>query len=127
MGKYVITHHAKAAPFNGSELPQADYSYLRSAFFLRKHTSDSGLTLVCFGSSPRTRTALERFIRSESHHIPSSEPFALFDIIMQGVFEDVDQNVWNLADVFGPLEHVSQSLIHCPSGRRNPILQQARE
>ncbi|KAK3936411.1 hypothetical protein QBC46DRAFT_419304 [Diplogelasinospora grovesii] len=94
-------------PARAIPLPQADYSYLRSGFFLR--VSPKGdITLVCFGT---TEGVWNRF--NELFRLPDrswvddvkAEPHILFDIILDGLFMDVDQNVWNVNKTFGPLEH----------------------
>jgi hypothetical protein len=118
-----IVHHDAAAPklqHMGSQstgqtlvaqddpLPQADYSYLRSGFFLR-HSSSGATTLVCFGASINVFKTIQRFTSNGPFEMVSLEPMALFDLVLEGIFFDVDKNIWNMAAVFGPLEHVSSS------------------
>ncbi|ORY61637.1 uncharacterized protein BCR38DRAFT_487381 [Pseudomassariella vexata] len=90
---------------NGAPLPQADFSYIRSGFFLRRSAPNADTTLICFGAREQVEKALERFIASYAWEMASLEPLALFDVILMGLFHEVDQNIWNMADVFGPLEH----------------------
>ncbi|RYP82713.1 hypothetical protein DL770_005525 [Monosporascus sp. CRB-9-2] len=90
-------------------LPQADYSYLRSGFFLRT-TADAGTTLACFGASPRVRARLQGFIAHSSRNDAIAEPYLLLDLIIDGLFQDVDDNVWNMGTVFGALEHLTLTL-----------------
>lgn len=94
-------------PGRHTPLPQADYSYVRSGFFLRT-ASGGGTTLTCFGASPHVESRLRRFIaRSASHNNAITEPYVLLDIVLDGLFHDVDDNVWKMNDVFGTFEHVS--------------------
>ena len=87
-------------------LPQADYSYIRSGFFLR--TTTSGTTLTCFGATPHVRRRLHLLTsRTASRRDVVSEPYVLLDIILDGLFHDVDDNVWSMNTVFGAFEHVS--------------------
>jgi hypothetical protein len=91
---------------NGEPLPQADYSYLRSGFFLRT-TPAGNVTLCCFGATENVRRILYSFMESSAWSKISTEPYAFFDLIMAGLFIDVDQNVWNINIIFGAFEHVS--------------------
>jgi len=118
-----ITYHRDADPamrgrVNGSQsrrpsstelkpLPQADYSYLRSGFFLR--TTPAGhTTLACFGATPKVKSRIDQFIESEAWTDVAREPYILFDIVLEGLFLEMDQNVWNMSTLFGALEHVSR-------------------
>ncbi|RYP11974.1 hypothetical protein DL767_011543 [Monosporascus sp. MG133] len=99
---------ARASP-NHNPLPQADYSYLRSGFFLRT-TADAGTTLACFGASPQVRARLQGFIAHSSRNDAIAEPYLLLDLIIDGLFKDVDDNVLNMGTVFGALEHLTLTL-----------------
>ena len=107
-----VTYHAGADvsarrnPTRQAPLPQADYSYIRSGFFMR--TTAAGTTLTCFGATPNVRGLLHGFSgRTASYHDAISEPYVLLDIVLEGLFHDVDDNVWNMNTVFGAFEHVS--------------------
>ncbi|RYP60750.1 hypothetical protein DL771_010402 [Monosporascus sp. 5C6A] len=104
-----VAYHRRANPLardspNHIRLPQADYSYLRSGFFLRT-TADAGTTLACFGASPRVEARLREFRAHSSRDDAIAEPYLLLDLIIDGLFQDVDDNVWNMHTVFGALEH----------------------
>lgn len=88
------------------EFSHANYDFSTAGFFLRKHATRDDVTLVCFGASPQTVEALTSFINSNSHPVASAEPYAFFDVVIHSLFKNVDQNVWNVADVFTPLETV---------------------
>lgn len=93
-------------------LPQADYSYTRSAFFLRTSTAGT-VTLCCFGATNHVRERFERFVQTESWKEVLEQPLVLFDLVLEGLFHDVDEAVWNINKVFSALEHVGRS--HHPS------------
>jgi len=89
-------------------LPQADYSYIRSGFFLRRSSDPHRrATLICFGETSAT-ARLRQFINSGESACSSAiaEPLVLFDLILEGLFWVVDQIVFNMNRAFGALEHV---------------------
>jgi hypothetical protein len=90
----------------GMTLPQADYSYTRSGFFLRANNKGA-VTLCCFGATDHVRKRFDRFIDTKAWKEIPAEPYMLFDLIIDGLFLEVDQNVWNMNMIFGALEHVS--------------------
>ncbi|RYO94508.1 hypothetical protein DL764_007827 [Monosporascus ibericus] len=109
-----VAYHRGADPLardspSHTPLPQADYSYLRSGFFLRT-TAGAGTTLACFGASPRVRARLREFMAHPSRKDAIAEPYLLLDLIIDGLFQDVDNNVWNMRTVFGSLEHLTLTL-----------------
>ncbi|KAK0719312.1 hypothetical protein B0H67DRAFT_642677 [Lasiosphaeris hirsuta] len=91
---------------DNASLPGADYRWHRSAFFLRKNR-DGDVTMVCFGASESStvRQRLADFIGAGSWEDVGSEPLVLFDLVLEALYSDVDQTVWRLNDVIGPLEH----------------------
>lgn len=110
-------------------LPQADYSWLVSSFFLRVH-EDGGVVLVCFGAPPEVRRRIEGFLDSGKWHDVKANPYVLFDLVLEGLYLAVDEMVWNMNAIFGPLEHVScrpTPPAHCSNGltRRQSILELA--
>lgn len=46
-------------------------------------------------------------MQSSDFHIARAEPLVLLDLILEGLYIDIDTTLWNMGDVFGPLEHVS--------------------
>lgn len=94
-----------AAPVHPGPPRQANYSYLRSGFVLRKEVSGS-VTLVCCGASLQVRKTLRDFVQGGSWRSAILEPYVLFDLVLEGLFMDVDTNTWNINDVFASLEHV---------------------
>ncbi|KAK6518199.1 hypothetical protein TWF506_005358 [Arthrobotrys conoides] len=86
------------------ELSQADYSWLRSGFVLITEPDGKAVTLVCFGATPYVRRRLEMWIMSKAWAAVTEEPYALFDLVVDGLFSEVDATTWNMADVFRPIE-----------------------
>ncbi|GJN68136.1 hypothetical protein PLICBS_002179 [Purpureocillium lilacinum] len=95
----------------GASLPQADYSWLIASFFMRVHTH-GGVTLVCFGAPPRVRRRFEEFVDSCGWDDVQTNPYVLFDVLLEGLYFEVDKMVWNMNTIFGPLEHSILELAH---------------
>jgi hypothetical protein len=108
-GQPEVDNRAARMGFHPAEsLPQADYSWHRSGFFLRR-TLQGNITLVCFGATPKVVFRLGEFIEARSWSNVAIEPYMLFDLILEGLYREVDATVWSMGTVFGPLEHVSES------------------
>ena len=90
-------------------LPQGDHSYVRSGFHLRV-SPDGVVTLCCFGATESVKSILSDYLQTSDWSQISTEPYILFDLIMAGLFFDVDENVWNINHIYGALEHVSLRL-----------------
>ena len=92
-------------------LPQGDNSYLRSGFHLR--VSPAGVvTLCCFGATENVKSIAKDFLQTFGWSKILAEPYILFDLVMAGLFVDVDENVWNINHIYGALEHVSSPLTY---------------
>lgn len=96
-------HHARPT------LPFEDYSWNHSAFFLRVD-NDRRVTLVCFGAMPQIKARLDEFISAGSWTDVASQPYILFDLVLEGLYFEVDNALWRMSKVFGPLEHVGQPM-----------------
>ncbi|KAL2122327.1 hypothetical protein VTJ04DRAFT_2782 [Mycothermus thermophilus] len=85
----------------------------RSAFFLRKHSAreGGGVTLVMFGPLPEVKRRIQQFIDMKCFRDAIAEPFALFDLVLDGLFHEVDSTMWQLLEVIYELENVSSHLI----------------
>jgi hypothetical protein len=99
-------HNRQAELMSQESLPQADYSYHRSGFFLRSKPKES-VTLVCFGATPKVCDRLKAFANAGCWEDVLAEPHCLFDMVLEGLFQEVDATVWNMNHVFGDMEHVS--------------------
>ncbi|KAF3934403.1 hypothetical protein ABW19_dt0200516 [Dactylella cylindrospora] len=85
-------------------LSQSDYSWLRSAFFLRVDPKGQSVTLACFAATPHVRKRLEMWIESRLWETVMEQPLALLDLVVEGLYLEVDNVAWNMADVFSPME-----------------------
>lgn len=100
-----VDNQAAAMGYHVSSLPQADYSWHRAGFFLNVGV-DGGVTLTCFGSTPRVRDRLNEFVAAKAWEDVVRDPYVLFDLVLEGLYFEVDDTVWKMNTVFGPLEHV---------------------
>ncbi|GJN78193.1 hypothetical protein PLIIFM63780_001686 [Purpureocillium lilacinum] len=66
----------------GASLPQADYS------------------------------GFEEFVDSCGWDDVQTNPYVLFDVLLEGLYFEVDKMVWNMNTIFGPLEHSILELAH---------------
>lgn len=114
---------------NTHALRQADYSWLRSAYFLKclpessqSQTEDSespsntssatlglpnrNVTLLCFGAPTSLQAKFERLLRPWHWEDALGDPFVLFQLVVDELFLQLDQTAWDLSAAFGNLEHV---------------------
>jgi len=84
---------------------QINYDWHKYGFFLRQD-ANGDVTLVCFGASDAVRKRLENFLLAKAWTDVMAEPLALFDLVLAGLFTEVDTTVWNLLDVIKGLEAV---------------------
>ncbi|KAK7431150.1 hypothetical protein QQZ08_002190 [Neonectria magnoliae] len=100
-----VDNRAAAMGYHVSTLPQADYSWHRTGFFLRVDPHGD-VTLVCFGATPRVRDRLSEFVAAKAWEHVAIDPYILFDMVFEGLYYEVDDTVWKMNKVFGPLEHL---------------------
>lgn len=62
------------------------------------------ITLLCFGSPQRLVHRLRRLLRNPSWRDAVDEPFLLFSIVYEELYNTVDKLAWRLADHFRPVE-----------------------
>jgi hypothetical protein len=90
--------------------PQHDISYrwYKAGYFLRKHgvKQGGGVTLVIFGPLPPVEERLQDFMDKPCWQDVLIEPFALFQLILEGLFLLTDKSVWGMVDIIDKLEHV---------------------
>ena len=114
---------------NTHALRQADYSWLRSAYFLKclpessqRQTENSespsntfsatlglpnrNVTLLCFGAPTSLLVKFKSLLQSWHWEDALGDPFVLFQLVVDELFLQLDQTAWNLSAVFGNLEHV---------------------
>lgn len=85
---------------------EARHRWYKSAFFLRKDQRGN-VTLICFGPTRTVRQRLEQCLQGGHWTDIQAEPMALFDLVLDGLFAELDQTVWDLVDVIRGLERVS--------------------
>lgn len=105
------------------KLSQADFSWHRSAFFLRTETTEppstspsssestlsssvSSVTLICFEAPERLKQRFEGLTKGNAWEIALQDPYMLYDIILSELYMQTDTSAWNLAAVFGGIEKV---------------------
>ena len=114
-------------PANPNPQDQSNFSWLRSAFFLRwaylRKPSDSSnpthdppnnatspitqVTLICFGAPPLLIERFERLLQHHNWRQVMENPFSLWVVVMDELFKHMDDQVWNLGTVFRGIERVS--------------------
>lgn len=119
VAEIVETHHENHVP-----LSQDNWTWLRSAFFLkcgpypRKASVVGGdgsgeecyspcVTLICFGASSALRMRFEKLASRPDWKQCLGAPYALFVVVLDQIFLEMDDQAWRLAGVFRGIEHVS--------------------
>jgi hypothetical protein len=91
---------------------QSDYSWLRSAYFLRvepnRHQSRSpgAVTLLCFGAPTSLQHRFERILNHPDWEDAIRDPYILLDIVFDELYRQLDGIVLSLSEVFGGMESV---------------------
>ncbi|KAK3346052.1 hypothetical protein B0T25DRAFT_571216 [Lasiosphaeria hispida] len=95
-------------PLRGSDetlvAHQADYTWRRSGFFLFADGDKRTVTLCCFGAEGKVEERLRQFLKRPGRRQALDEPYVLLDVVLDGLYSEVDNNVWNMNAVFGALE-----------------------
>lgn len=104
-------------PVPGQKFPplaQGDSSWIRSGYFLRwsnDHSSDSEVTLVCFESLLQLKLRFQNMQASSVGNSIARDPYSLFAIIFEQLADQMDATVWDLMDVFRPIELVRAHIL----------------
>ncbi|KAL7791885.1 hypothetical protein V8C37DRAFT_416605 [Trichoderma ceciliae] len=100
---------------DGAALPD-ECTERQTAFFLEA-SNDTNITLVCFGAGPGVRRRMKELIKSQGWTDVSISPYLLFDVVLEGLHEEVDDTVWKIEEEFAPLERSIIRLggAECPS------------
>lgn len=92
----------------GASLPDK-YPVQDTAFFLQA-SRETNVTLLCFGAGLGVRRRIKDLIKSRGWNDVGVNPEILFDIALEGLFEEVDDVAWRLEEELAPLEQsVKQS------------------
>lgn len=79
--------------------------------------------MVCFGATPAVKTRVEKCVENGFWADIPTEPLALFDLVLDGLFASLDKTVWDLLNVIRKLETVSPSTLRlCSKIRDNQVL-----
>jgi len=111
--------------YNTKEQSQADFSWIRAAFFLRvegpkidianPNLTNKPTTLLCFGAS---EALVQRFSKLQNRvewREALDDPHVLLDIVLDELYLQLDGIAWNLSEVYGNTERVSRLLLRCSS------------
>lgn len=85
------------------------YGWHKAGFFLRKDTGGN-VALVCFGDITDVRIRLEECVKAGYWTDLQDEPLALFDLVLYGLFSNIDKQVWRMVDDITQLEKDVQVL-----------------
>ena len=95
---------------------QADYSWIRAAFFLKSETTDASspkvktqggmVTLLCFGASDALVQRLSKLLQRSSWTDLIEDPYLLYTIVLDELYLQLDGMAWRLNEVFGSMEKV---------------------
>lgn len=100
------------------KLSQTNWTWLRAGFFLKlgppKERTQNGIlmnpvTLICFGASQAMKERFRRVPNGPTWRM-DIDPFQLFVIVLDELFQEMDNQVWNLSDVFRGIEHVRRAI-----------------
>lgn len=69
--------------------------------------NETGPLLVCFGASAGVRIRLWEFIEAKAWEDVERYPFILFDLVLEGLYFDVDATIRAMTKIFNSHEHVS--------------------
>ncbi|KAM0264889.1 hypothetical protein ACHAQJ_000405 [Trichoderma viride] len=86
----------------GAVLPEK-YTERQSAFFLQASNNASTL-LVCFGAGPGVRKRLKDLLRNQGWTDVSINPYIMFDAVLEGLCEEMDDTALEFEREFASLE-----------------------
>lgn len=107
------------------------YPERESAFFLHASTNASA-TLVCFGAGPRVKRRMHDLTKSRGWTDVSTNSQILFDVVLEGLHEEVDDTALKIEEDFEPLEKVCIPFHVCvpftsPEGRQVMLTTQSSQ
>lgn len=108
---------------NVKEQSQADFSWIRAAFFLKVEgpkidiTNPSSrikpTTLLCFGASEALVERLKKLQNRTDWKEVLEDPYVLLDIVLDELYLQLDGVSWNLNEVYGNMERVRLLSLWC--------------
>jgi hypothetical protein len=58
----------------------------------------------------KVRERINEFVAAKAWQHVATDPYILFDLVFEALYFEVDNTVWKMNTVFGPLEHASHPL-----------------
>jgi len=110
-GTSVRNRAAELGYLPAPESPNADYSWQRAGFFLSSR-KDEDVTLVCFGVPYRVRARLDEFFSLQAWEDVGSCPYVLFDLVLEGLYFEIETTLQNLTQISGFHEHQNLGLVN---------------
>jgi hypothetical protein len=101
-----------ADPRQGQDVPrlrQADWTWVRSGYFLRwraKPNSNTEVTLICFEAASDLKQRFRHLKLPESCENALNDPWSLFVVVLDELFLQMSRTVWDVSHVFGDIEMV---------------------
>jgi Mg2+ and Co2+ transporter CorA len=85
-------------------LSQSSFSWLRSAYFMRwTRNPHKSVTLICFEHPPFLRDRLREHLPNMWEQVVNN-PFDLWVVVLHELFKQIDNQAWNLGNVFRGIE-----------------------
>lgn len=99
----------------------ADHSWIREGYFVRwpagitlSDLPETNIELVCFGASQPLQRRLRELETPAACDDVSQDPFSLLACVLDQLVIQMDTTVWDLLDVFRPIEKVYSALAYAP-------------
>jgi hypothetical protein len=87
-------------------LSQSSFSWLRSAYFMCwTRNPHKSVTLICFCHPPFLPGRLKKHLPNMWEQVVNN-PFDLWVVVLHELFKQIDNQAWNLGNVFRGIEHV---------------------
>ncbi|QUC17607.1 uncharacterized protein UV8b_01848 [Ustilaginoidea virens] len=105
-GPSIVESH----PANAEPLSQDNWTWLRSAFFLKSGVGGPPapcITLVCFGASASLEQRFRDLAASPSWTQCLDAPYNLLVVVLDELFLEMNDQAWRLADVFRTIEQAA--------------------
>lgn len=104
-------------PANPNPLSQENWTWLRSAFYLKSGGPENNpvnhgqspkpcTTLICFGGSNSLQERFSGLGSSPNWNQCLDAPYNLFVVVLDELFLEMDDQAWRIAGVFRGIEHV---------------------
>ncbi|KAH8894182.1 hypothetical protein GQ53DRAFT_744929 [Thozetella sp. PMI_491] len=87
-------------------IPETHDTWYQSGYCLSVEKGSLTPTLLCFGATRGVKERLRKFRGSALSELVAvkEEPYALLDVIVYGLFDDVNEIVWRMCDKLNPSE-----------------------